>query len=88
MAKVLRSLRVDDKVFDYIDAYNDLRVRLGMQRLPIGDVIADSVRYFMADQMLFLRRQAADVIRDLDDMSSGLRSQDGSQLDVSPGEDL
>lgn len=88
MAKVLRSLRVDDKVFDYIDAYNDLRVRLGMQRLPIGDIVADAVRYFLSDQMVRLRRQAADVIRDLDDMSTGLRSQDGSQQDVSPGEDL
>ena len=52
MAKVLRSIRIDDSIFAYIDSYNDLRVRLGLSRLPIGDVLADSVRMYISEQML------------------------------------
>lgn len=66
MAKVLRSIRIDDAVFQYIDSYNDLRVRLGLQRLPIGDVLADAVRLYIADQILSLKRQAASVSGDAD----------------------
>lgn len=64
MAKVLRSIRIDDSVFAYIDSFNDLRSRLGMSRLPIGDVLADSVRMYISEQMVALKRQASDVAQD------------------------
>lgn len=64
MAKVLRSIRIDDSVFAYIDSYNELRVRLGLSRLPIGDVLADSVRMYISEQMVTLKRQASAVAQD------------------------
>lgn len=66
MAKVLRSIRIDDSIFAYIDSYNDLRVRLGLSRLPIGDVLADSVRMYISEQMVALKRQASAVVQDAD----------------------
>lgn len=66
MAKVLRSIRVDDSIFSYIDSYNDLRGRLGLSRLPIGDVLADSVRMYISEQMVVLKRQASVVAQDAD----------------------
>lgn len=66
MAKVLRSIRIDDSIFAYIDSYNDLRVRLGLSRLPIGDVLADSVRMYISEQMVALKRQASAVAQDAD----------------------
>lgn len=74
MAKIVRSLRVDDRVFDLIDSYNDFRVQVGLSRVPQGDLIESAVRFYLADQMVSLKSLVSDIQsradRFTDDLSS------------------
>lgn len=73
MAKVLRSIRIDNSIFAYIESYNDLRVRLGLPRIPIGDVLADSVRMYVSEHMVALKRQASAVAENADRLADLLK---------------
>lgn len=70
MAKVLRSIRIDDSVFDYIERFNALRSSAGLSRVPIGDVIQDSVRFYVADQAVSLKAMALQQLQGIESLSA------------------
>lgn len=76
MAKIQRSIRIDDSVFEWIDRYNNLRYSAGMRKLSAGDVMLDAVREYLTEHMVELKQVIAAQASGVDQLMQELKNEE------------